>query len=278
MPVWGERRFSGGGCRIHHFRAVKGDATVAPPAVLETSALMAPALVAAIVSGTVALVSLIANVLVSVGTSQKRLEADRFALERRAELEAALAERKMILDRQLRREARKAEVAELLLAEFYEAQRIFEIVRSPMIWAEEMVLEEGVSEEVIKNSGYAILRRMRRHGEFFARIEARRHLAAALLGPAILHRFKEITLIHNQIIGSARAILENREFESQEFRSSSAADTFMMSQQKIAFATGRPDELAEQMQLIINKLEAVCRPIIEAETYPETHEISGSKS
>lgn len=230
-----------------------------------------PAVTAAIVSGAVAIVSLIANVLLTLNMHGSRLKAEATALERRGELDRELAERKARLERALALQKRKAEIAEQVLADFYECQRIFETVRSPMIWAHEMVPEEGVSDEQIKNGGYGVLRRLRAYNEFFPRLEARRFTAAALLGPAALEPYKLLIREHNRVVGAAQALMRHdKDDESNR--------PFIVKQRAIAFATDDPDEVTEKLKAITAQVEKLCRPVLEADgplpgNFPETADI-----
>jgi hypothetical protein len=227
---------------------------------VETSLWVGPAVTAAIVSGLVALASLATNTLITLNSNDRRLKAERKALERRGELDLQLAEKRMRLDRHLALSRRRAEVAEAVLGDFYEMARIFEQVRSPMIWAGEMEAEEGVPEAVTKNSGYGVIRRLRKHEEFFARLEARRFTAAALFGPEVREHYQAAIRLFNAIYNAGRYILDVKDGDQDAEQRS-----YLVEQRRVAFATGEDDPTTRKINELVMAVEKVCRPYLEAD-------------
>lgn len=222
--------------------------------------LIGPAVVAAVIAGAFGLITLRANVKLAETVHRQRLKSEREALERRGEIERELADKRMQLDRRLAFERRRAEVAELILMDFYEAKRAFEVTRQPMVFAQEMVAEEGVDDEVIKNAGYGVIRRLRGFSELFARIEARRPLAAALLGPNLDDQFQEMVRIHNKIMFAADALLKYRNDQHIE-----TMREFLPEQRRIAFDLGDDEDngVSNRIKAMIAQVETACRPALE---------------
>jgi hypothetical protein len=96
-----------------------------------------PAVIAAVIAAAVSMIVAVINRATLRAMHKERLDLDRDLADRRANADIALAERKVALDRALEAWKRRTEFAEVVLADFYQAQRIIEEARSPGIMSGE---------------------------------------------------------------------------------------------------------------------------------------------
>lgn len=238
--------------------------------------LLRSVVLAAVITGIVALIGFFASSRTALRINEDRLQLDEELAERKAQLDLELAEKKFEIDKELilirdklEREAellkRQRVVAEDVLAAFYGARRAFAIIRSPMIWAQEMVAEEGVEERVIKDAGYGVIRRLRDNSRPFDEVEAKRQAFLALFGADKSSLFDEMIRCYNSVAASARAIMNNNlaGYPPQQ-------EQFMMNMRAIAFSGSNigedgdllPDEFAVRVNKLIAQLEEVCAPVL----------------
>ena len=133
---------------------------------------------------------------------RERLNLDRDLADRRTNADIALAERKVALDRALEAWKRRTEFAEVVLADFYQAQRIIDEARSPGSMGNEgstrpKVAGETEDEERTLNAYFVTAERLNNRSEFFAqhsnpRFPARegglRALSSTPFGPYSMQR------------------------------------------------------------------------------------------
>ncbi|RAK51321.1 hypothetical protein [Phenylobacterium deserti] len=221
--------------------------------------LIGPAVTAAVIAGGFGAWSLLVNKELAEKVHRQRLAAERDALERKGEIDRDLAERKATHDRRLTFEKRRVEVAEQVLTDFYEAQRAYEVIRQPMITRHEQKAEDGVPDEVIRNSGYAVQRRVRSYEPLFARMEARRPVALAIFGPEIDAPYQRLIRMHNIVFAAAGAILDwPDEIDTDHMRE------FIREQNRIAFKLSPEDDVTAQVAAVVMDVERICRPALEA--------------
>ena len=104
---------------------------------------------------------------------RERLNLDRDLADRRTNADIALAERKVALDRALEAWKRRTEFAEVVIADFYQAQRIIDEARSPGSMGNEgstrpKVAGETEDEERTLNAYFVTAERLNNRSEFFA--------------------------------------------------------------------------------------------------------------
>jgi hypothetical protein len=224
--------------------------------------LLRSTVVAAVITGVVATIGFLVSSATAKRINKDKLALDKELAETKVAAEVALAERKAALDRGVTLAKRKAEVAEKVLAEFYEARRALQVIRSPFIWAAEMVAEEGVGEDVITNEGYGVHRRMRQYSELFSRLEATRFTYGALFGNDAAGPYDRIIKVHNQVFHAAEALLKYRHQEDQQ-----SLKSHLQAMRRAAFSMHQLDdegnELADKVAVEIDELvaqvEIVCR-------------------
>ncbi len=223
--------------------------------------------VAAAVTGVVGVLAAVISACTALAINKDKLRLDRELAKERAAADLHLAERRVALEKELALAKRRAEVAENVLATFYRMKRAFEAIRSPMIWANEMQLEDGVAEDIIRNDGYGVIRRMRDYTGLFSDLEATRFTFGALFGHDATGPYNEMIKAHNRVIHAAESLLRYR--NEQDARH---LQPFLQQMRREAFAMSAlddegheiPDPIAAAVDNAIAEIEATCRPALES--------------
>jgi len=221
---------------------------------------------AAVVTAVVALIASFVSSWTALKINRGRLALDKELAQAKATAELELAARRADLDRRLAMAKRRAEVAERVLSDFYGAKRAIDIVRSPMIWAREMVDEEGVAEDVVANDGYGVMRRLKQYVGLFSDLEATRYSFGALFGHEATVPYDELVQIHNQVFHAAESLLQYRNQQDHQ-----NIQNHLRQMRRIAFSmtvfddegNEVPDPIAVRVRAVIDSIEATCRPALE---------------
>ncbi len=222
---------------------------------------------AAIVSSVVALVVAVISARTAKTINREKLTLDRELAEQKASAELALAERRFELDRQLAIAKRRAEIAEKVLADFHAIKHAFQVIRSPMIWAGEMVPEDGVAEDVITNVGYGVMRRIRQQDAQFTAIATSRFPFVAMFGDEAAAPFVSIVQIHNKVFHAAESLVRYRRQGDQGNLQTLLQDMRRTAFSGVSLGNGSeelPDLVAEAIDQAVLQIEALCRPALES--------------
>lgn len=146
-----------------------------------------PAVIAAAVSGIIAVIGLFVNRATTVTLHQSKLDADQRLAERKIEADITLAKRKFEYDRHQAIFKRRFELAEILLAEAYRYRSLMKFVRNGASFGAEgetRPAAEYESENVKRqrNNYYVPQERIHAQDEFLSAMFARRTTAQALFG------------------------------------------------------------------------------------------------
>ena len=172
------------------------------------SDLLGPAVVAAVVSGIISVVGVLVNRSTTIRVNKEKLEADRELAERRFSFdkelaerrlssESALAERKFLYDRDLHDHKRRVELAEAILADFYQCGEVFREIRSPGGFSSEATNRARKENETAEESGqkdtyFIPIARIRKNSEFLSNLMGKRYRSRAILGLAVDEAFQKI--------------------------------------------------------------------------------------
>jgi len=156
---------------------------------------------------------------------------------------------------------RRLEVAEDTLSAFYQIQEVIYDARSPMIWASEMVKEEGVPDEVVGNSAYGPVRRLRQSFEHIRDLRTRRHRFAALFGRETTKPWDEIEAVLNEINAASEAVLMLR---GEHIPATDPHAKFYQEQRRVLARQMDDDPITPRVDAAVKEIEAICRPIIRA--------------
>jgi hypothetical protein len=240
---------------------------------LDWTELFKSSVVAAVIAGVVASIGFFVTAATARKINGDKLKLDKQLAQERADADRALAERRVDLDYTLALLKRRAEVAEAVLIDFYKIKRAFEIIRSPMIWATEIVAEEGVADDVVGNEGYGIIRRIRQYADLFSELEARQPTFGAIFGLEATAPFGVIIQAHNRVLHAAEDLLKYRnQLDVPELRD------HLVRMRREAYSNIQLDlegaEISDPVSTAVAKaigeIEATCRPTLEGvvRTYP----------
>ncbi|KZB99373.1 hypothetical protein AU375_04449 [Methylobacterium radiotolerans] len=154
---------------------------------------------------------------------------------------------------------RRLEVAEETLSAFYQVQEVIHDARAPMIWASEMVKEEGVPDEVVSNSAYGPVRRLRQSFDHIRDLRTKRHRFAALFGREATKPWDEIEAVLNEINAASEAILMLR---GEHIPAKDPHAKFYQEQRQILARQMDDDPITPRVGAAVKEIEATCRPII----------------
>jgi len=159
---------------------------------------------------------------------------------------------------------RKAELAEEVLADFYEAKDIINGARNPGGFNNEGNTRqkqdwESLDDTRILNSYYRTFERLHNKAEFFAKLQARKYRFVALFGIKSVSIYDQLFMIHEEIIGATKMLLLTHQ------RNSNREETDSIVRWKTAIGWGDPvsDPTLPKLDKIISEVENICRPAIQ---------------
>ncbi len=164
---------------------------------------------------------------------------------------------------------RRIELAEDVLAKFYEARDVIQGIRSPLSFEGEGGSRkrddaETEQESAILDAAYIALERYKegRGAELFSELRAMRYRCLVLYGEEIDCAFREVDKAMREIILAAQRI---GWFQIDLHKQRRGTDTFreekIMELQKIIWWSD-PDPITERVDQAIADIERICRPII----------------
>lgn len=196
----------------------------------------------------------------------KRIQADERLAEKRFEFDKAIAERKFALDRDLHDHKRKVELAEVLVANFLQAHDVIRAVRSPGAY-----LEEGAERERQPNEDdnqrrtmdtyYVPLARLSRNSEFISGLMSKRYQARALLGSETDQAFQLIHEVIVEIQVSAQSLIRSVSRGQKPYERNESH--WQRCESAIWEGLAETDTISTRVQSAIERIEAICRPILE---------------
>ena len=156
---------------------------------------------------------------------------------------------------------RRLEVAEDTLSAFYQAQEIIYDARAPFIAASEMVKEEGVPDDVVRDSAYGPIRRLRQSFDHIRDLRTKRHRFAALFGREATKPWDEIEAVLNEMNAASEAILSLR---GQNIPPRDPQAHFIREQRQILARRMDDDPITRRVDAAVKEIEVICRPVISA--------------
>ena len=154
---------------------------------------------------------------------------------------------------------RRLEVAEETLSAFYQVQETIYDARAPFIAASEMVKEEGVPDEVVGNSAYGPIRRLRQSFDHIRDLRTKRHRFAALFGREATKPWDEIEAVLNEINAASEAILMLR---GEHIPAKDTNAKFYQEQRQILARRMDEDPITPRVDAAVKEIETICRPVI----------------
>ena len=233
-----------------------------------------PAVIAACVSGAVAIVGFIISTLTARSLHAARLEVDRRLAEKKIEADIALADRKLTadialaekkanLERVVATSQRKATFAEEVLGDFYEARENINAARAPASFGDEGATRERAPWETEDdtrqlNSQYAPAERLHSKREFFSKLLAHRYRFLALFGPAAAQPYDDLYRVRAEILTAVRMLMMT--YEQRQFGS---LPDDRRNWQRVIWEMSDGDPIRSRLERVIEAMEATCRPAIQ---------------
>lgn len=162
---------------------------------------------------------------------------------------------------------RKIELAEQVLASFYEARDLFVWVRSPAAFGGEGETRQADGEEENvrrrRNTYFVPIERMQKHGELFAKLQSQRYSFMALFGADAVKPFDELRQVQVRISVSAQTLIGmvgNRYAQQQNQPLIERCESDIW--EGMYEAREQEDPLKASMIHIINLIEGLCRPVL----------------
>ena len=208
----------------------------------------------------VAAVAVFVNAGVSVllhfrrATFEERLATEKFHSD------VALAKQKIALDISAADRKKTQDLAEEVLAGFYEVRSIIPVVRSPGSWGSEGKSRppaEGETESIAKlrNTYYVVIERLEAHREVIARLFSKQYRMMAWFGKEAAVPFDELNAILVRVTVSARMLMMTAGNENPPpSREKWQADIWE--------GYGDSDEIRTKVDVIISDIEKVCQPVL----------------
>jgi hypothetical protein len=224
---------------------------------MDLSGWIAPAVVAAVVSGLVSFVGMLVNRSTMIRLQKEDREAD-----------LKLADRKFQYERDLHDHKRRVELAEAVLSDFYQCVDVFREIRGPAHMkgeAAERIKEPNEKQaEADKLDTYFVpLARMRKNTEFLSNMWSRRYRSRAVLGAAIDEAFEKVRDASLRIQVSASTLRDI----VRSGREAAENNKQMTQQHEATIWEIRDDDpIKPLLRRAIEIAEAVCRPILERKT------------
>ena len=211
----------------------------------DAAALIAPAGVAAAISGLISLL----GVWIAVAASRR--------IQKRGL--AAFAARPL----RPPPPPRPDEFAEQVLADFYQARELIQDARlsslfDPQVGARRTVAGETNEEARALNGYRAVAERLINREAFFAQLQARRQRSIALFGEDALKPYDDLYTLRRTIIHAAQMLIETYQHDGGATLSARSEWEAIISQGKSS-----PDVIASALTGIVQAIEHICRPVIQ---------------
>lgn len=169
---------------------------------------------------------------------------------------------------------RRIELAENVLALFYEAQEVIREMRNPASFGGEgssrpRVEDESDEERKIRDSAYVPFERFKRYESLFSRLRSTKFSFMAMFGVEESLAFNDLTVVVNQVLHAARE-LGTRFWLDQGRRQMSQLQLDvhhnLLDRYQAMFWEGTPeeDELAQKVQAAVSRIERVAKNEAEA--------------
>jgi hypothetical protein len=197
--------------------------------------------------------------------AERKFDFDRQLASRKAEVDAALTEKKLALDRAFAAWKRQTDLAEQVLADFYEAREIIEAARSPGGFegegkTREREQWEGERDSSLLDSYFRTFERLNNRSEFFSQLRARRYRFLALFGAEATKPYDELFKIRAEIFVAMRMLVTTHR---QRYEGSLPEDRKVW-EMTVGWPHVTPDPIDARMAAVVETIEKICRPIIQA--------------
>lgn len=170
---------------------------------------------------------------------------------------------------------RRIELAESVLAKFYEAEDAIREIRNPFGHVGEggsrqRDPHENPEEERILDQAYVVFERYKKHEKLFAGLRAMRYQCMASFGQTASEPFNELSDTLNQIFSSARIL--GTHYWPRQGRAPMSDEEFqkhlegMRKHEAIFWFSGDEDEISPKIRGAVGKMEKITKNVMSAQT------------
>lgn len=169
---------------------------------------------------------------------------------------------------------KKADLAENVLAAFFEAQDIFISARHPFAFGNEGRSRprddnENDDDAHHLDSFYVPIERIEKHNEFFAKLEASKYRFMTLFGSEAVLPFHEIRGVRNEIVSAAVSLIRRHKALRGRDQFPERDQNRIRELEEIIWSVGQDDDpLKNRIENAVSSIEQTCRPILTDRPYP----------
>jgi hypothetical protein len=226
--------------------------------------LIGPAVVAVAISSIVTVTGFFITTHAAKVMYREKLDFDLALAERKFEFDKELAERRFKYDRDLHAHKRRIELAEEVLADFYQARDIIQAARSPDSPAGDgprRRIEPWESEQDTArlNSYYRPLARLAEKDEFYYRLMARRYRFIALFGKDAGNHFHDFRIIRREILIAVRKLISSHRQGDHD----PLPQSRKMWRITIGLEMSHEDTIPDRLNRIVEAIEHICLSVIQ---------------
>lgn len=168
---------------------------------------------------------------------------------------------------------RRMELAEEVLALFYQARDVIASIRSSFGYGGEGESrkpgpQETAEEKAALDRAFVLIERYNRHAELFSRLQSLRYRFMAQFGSEASEPFQAIVRIVNQMIGSAQTLARLAAVPEWSLRTEEAQELHgkqIMEAYRIYYEGFDDDPIAPRVEEAVAKIERTCRATIESQ-------------
>jgi hypothetical protein len=166
---------------------------------------------------------------------------------------------------------RRIELAEEVLALFYQARDTIQVIRSMVGYeGEGKTRKPGPNEKPehkdALDQAYVLIERYNKHIDMFSRIHALRYRFMAQFGAEASAPFDDLNRLLNELIFAARRKARLATMSERSLRSEAAEEKYQrewVETDRIYYSGGEDDPMAPRLAKIITDIESRCQPVIQ---------------
>ena len=220
------------------------------------SLLTGPVIVAAVISAAVAVTGFFISRCTLLEMHREKLFADIDMAKRKVDLDLESAARK-----------RQQELAEEVLAGFYEARDIMRYVRTPLRSAreaEEREKQSGESEATARarDSYFVPLSRYKKRSETINTLMSRRYRFSAAFGPEADKPFGDLSAAIERVLSASSILMDMANVSENHLPPDDAATLTKL--RGAIWQRQSNDEIESALTTAISDMERICRPLLTA--------------
>ncbi|MCA3563267.1 MAG: hypothetical protein IOC90_16815 [Methylocystis sp.] len=235
---------------------------------MDWGSFIGPAVVAAVVSGIIAVVGMLVSRSTTIRLHEEKLGADQRLAERKFEFDKQLARERFAYDRRQAVFKRRFELAEQVLADAYRFSDLMKFVRNGGAWEGEgesrkVAAHESEGVKRLRTTYYVPLERLQQNGEFISALMARRTTCRAHFGEDAVKAFDAFYGAMHKVRVSAQMLImmagdEERGASDRELRERLLRDIW-----EPLGEHADENTIGKEIDKGVALIEGFCRPVLE---------------